>query len=98
MKSRTLRILPQFEEIEVSEQETASFDADMHLSYMRDRFQFCGMDFNKWTIRFIADNTRTKFKIAHLAEKPHIGCYSHRLNLEVERMTCSMLILIIRYC
>lgn len=44
---------------------------------------------SEWLICQIADNTNTNLKIARLLGVPHIGCMSHKLNLEVNRMISS---------
>lgn len=66
--------------------ETISFNATTHLSFFRDNFQFFGQDFNDWCVCLISDNCKTNMKIASDCGKPMIGCYSHKLNLEVNRM------------
>ena len=68
------------------EQETVAFNADTHLSFFRDNFEFFGQDFDKWCLCPISDNCNTNKSIASKSGRPMVGCYSHKLNLEVNRM------------
>ena len=69
--------------------ETISFNAETHLSFFRDNFEFFGQTFDNWCICLISDNCNTNKKIASDCGKPMVGCYSHKLNLEVTRMISS---------
>jgi len=67
-------------------QEATKFNAEAHLTYFREIFEYYNCDFDRWTVCLIGDNVSTNVKIASLCAKPHIGCVSHKLNLEVTFM------------
>jgi len=73
------------EDNSLSEEATA-FNAEAHLKYFRDIFEFYDADFDDWALCLIGDNCSTNLRIASLSSKPHIGCASHKLNLEVTLM------------
>lgn len=84
------------ERIEISDdtvespKESITFNARTHLSFFRDNFQFFGQRFDEWCVCVITDNCSTNRKIATDCGKPMIGCYSHKLNLEVNLMIKNM--------
>jgi hypothetical protein len=47
---------------------------------------FYDINIKTWCKAIIADNTKTNIKIAKDLQVPHVGCYSHKLNLDVEAM------------
>ncbi len=66
--------------------EATTFNAQAHLKFFSDILQFYGQDFKEWCVCLIAGNTNTNLRAAKLAGVPHVGCASHRLNLEVDAM------------
>jgi len=67
-------------------EEATKFNSETHLKYFRDIFEYYGSDFDEWTVCLIGDNVSTNRKISIICDKPHIGCVSHKLNLEVALM------------
>eukprot|EP00171_Calliarthron_tuberculosum_P007217 IDg7217t1 len=47
---------------------------------------FFGQEFMNWCMCLIAENTNTNLRVARLAKKPHVGCNSHKLNLELSML------------
>lgn len=41
------------------------------------------MNFREWALCFVNDNATTNKRISLLKSIPHVGCCSHKLNLEV---------------
>ncbi len=68
------------------ENEAATFDAEAHIRYFKETMSFYGLDLETWTRGFIADNCAVNLRIARNCGKPHAGCVSHKLNLEVNEM------------
>lgn len=67
------------------EQETVKFDADAHRNFFGETMKWYKVNAKKWIRASIADNTTTNLKIARDMGIPHVGCNSHKLNLDVER-------------
>ncbi len=63
--------------------EATTFNAEAHLQCFSEMLQFYGQDFKEWCVRLIADNANTYLRAAKLAGVPHVGCASHKLNVEV---------------
>lgn len=63
--------------------EATTFNAEMHVSYFQELFQFYSTRFGSWVSVLIGDNTSTNHRISKICQKPFVGCHSHRLNLEV---------------
>lgn len=76
-------------EDEIQTVETAVFNAKTHLQFFRDNFKFFGLTFEDWCVCLISDNCSTNQKIATDCKKPMVGCYNHKLNLEVNEMISS---------
>eukprot|EP00171_Calliarthron_tuberculosum_P001364 IDg1364t1 len=66
--------------------EATTFNTESHLKFFKDTFDVFQLSFSKWCLALISDNTSTNIKISRKANKPMIGCSSHRLNLEVNAM------------
>jgi hypothetical protein len=67
--------------------ETVTFNADAHSNYFRTTLSdFYNIDITKWCKAIMADNTKTNIKITKDLGIPHVGCYNHKLNLDVEAM------------
>jgi len=66
--------------------EATEFDAVTHVRQLEDIFHIYGINFHEWMLCFIADNAPVNKRIAKLIEVPHVGCLSHKLNLEVNLM------------
>lgn len=62
------------------------FNAATHLEFFRQNFTFFGQDLDKWCVCVFCENYNRNRKIATDCEKPMVGCYSHKLNLEVNKM------------
>ena len=70
----------------MNDDEATKFDAEAHIAFFRDVMKFYNCDFSKWCHCFIADNASVNLRISRLSKKPHVGCISHKLNLEVNHM------------
>lgn len=70
----------------VSEDEAERFDADAHLRHLKEIFAFYDQDVYNWVLCSIADNAPVNKRLASLLGVPHVGCMSHKLNLEVKKM------------
>ncbi len=68
-----------------------SFNAEVHREFLKTVFEFYDIYMLDWSICFIADNARTSIRLARICNKPHVGCNSHKLNLEVNSMVSSHL-------
>ena len=66
--------------------ETIKYNAETHLAFFRDNFEFFCQNFDKWCVCIISDICNTKKKIASESNLPMIGYYSHKLNLEANKM------------
>lgn len=67
--------------------ETNTFDGKTHAEQIRSIFMdIFKIDSVEWIICQIADNTNLNPCIADWLHIPHIGCASHKLNLQVEAM------------
>jgi hypothetical protein len=72
---------------EKSGTEAVRFRADVFLNFFESTLNdFYNIDIRTWCKAIIADNTSTNRKVARDLGIPHIGCYSHKLNLDVEAM------------
>ena len=69
-----------------NEHEATKFNAEAHLSFMRQIFTYYNQSFDTWCLCLIGDNSATNLKVADLCNKPYVGCNSHKLNLEVNKM------------
>lgn len=66
--------------------ETTTFNAEVHLNFFRTCLEFYRQKVEEWCICFVGDNASTNLRVARLAKKTHVGCNSHKLNLEVHAM------------
>lgn len=57
-----------------------------HVRHIEQVFQIFKADVHDWTVCSIADNCSVYSRLAHLLDVPHVGCLSHKLNLEVKAM------------
>ena len=62
------------------------FDAETDFSFFDPTFETYEICADDWCVAFISENTKTNFRISRLADKPHIVCNNHKLNLEVNNM------------
>ena len=70
--------------------EATDFGAKTHVEHFKSIFQnFYNIDILKWTVCAIGDNCSTNHSIAKLMKLPFVGCNSHKLNLQVEKMVQS---------
>jgi hypothetical protein len=63
-----------------------SYNANNQADHFREIFQFYGLKFEDCCVCLIEDNASVNVKTAELCCKPHIGCKSHKLNLEFKAM------------
>lgn len=70
-------------------EEASDFDSETIVEHMKEVFEFFGQDILEWTLCSIADNCDVNKKVARLLRVPHVGCLSHKLNLEVNHMVDS---------
>ena len=61
-------------------------NAEMHLAFFRDNFELFCQNFDKCCVCVISDNCNRNKKIGSNSNFHMIGCYSHKLNLEVKKM------------
>jgi hypothetical protein len=66
-------------------EEATAFNADNHVYFFKQTLEFYNKDLD-WVVCSIADNCSVNKKIAQLLKVPHVGCQSHKLNLEVKYM------------
>lgn len=66
--------------------EATRFDAETHVHQLEDIFRFYNCDVHDWTLCTIGDNCAVNKRISRLLQVPHVGCMSHKLNLEVKAM------------
>jgi hypothetical protein len=67
--------------------ETAKFNAKVHANYFTTTLHdYYDIDLKRWAKAIIADNAPTNIKTAKILKIPHVGCCSHKLNLDVELM------------
>lgn len=66
--------------------ETTSFDSQTHAEHIRSIFSLYSIPISSWLICQVTDNCNVNGLISELLSIPHVGCSSHKLNLEVETM------------
>ncbi len=66
--------------------ETSTWDAKTHVHRIREVFDLFSIDISTWMSCQIADNNSINRSVARMLRIPHVGCMSHKLNLDVERM------------
>jgi hypothetical protein len=70
-----------------SQSEAVRFRADEFCNFFEHTLKdFYKVDIKKWCKAIIADNAPTNIKITKDLKIPHVGCYSHKLSLDVEEM------------
>lgn len=70
---------------EDGDSETATFTAAVHVQFIKKIFEICGSNARKWIFCQISDNEHEK-SILNLLQISHVGCNSHKLNIDVRRM------------
>lgn len=68
---------------EDSTDEDTCFDAHAHIQFFRETMEFYGQTIEKWCTCLIADNASVNKSVSRILNKPHIGCLSHKLHLDV---------------
>lgn len=72
--------------------ETTTFSAEAYFQFFHEAFDdIYGLSFDEWFLALIGDNFSSKKRVASLTKKPHVGCASHKLHLEVKSMIDSHL-------
>jgi len=66
--------------------ETTSFDAQTHAAHIEQTFESYGVDSKSWLVCQVADNCTLNRCLARVLQVRHVGCSSHKLNLEIEAM------------
>ena len=66
--------------------ETTAFNAECYVKFIKETFEVFDCDFDEWCVALIRDNINTNKRISSITGKPHVGCSSHKLNLEVRFM------------
>ena len=74
------------EEDEDNDCEAMSFNAESYVQFINETFAAYDCDFSTWCVELIGDNVSTNIKVSKMTGKPHIGCMSHKLHLEVRNM------------
>lgn len=70
----------------IAGQDATRFCAETHMRHFEDIFHIFGVSVHDWVSCQIADNCNLNLKIADIMEIAHVGCASHKLNLEVRKM------------
>jgi hypothetical protein len=63
--------------------DAANFNAKVHAQYFIKMFQYYNLNVKQWAKCSTADNTTTNVKTAKELGIPHVGCNSHKLNLDM---------------
>ena len=71
---------------ELSTAETTRFNAESYIQFFHETFGVFKLSFDKGCVTLIRDNASFNLRIAACTGKPHAGCASHRLNIEVRLM------------
>lgn len=66
--------------------EATNFNAQTHISFFRSNMEFFGCSFDDWVVCLISDNCSTNHKISRDLSKHLVGCLSHKLNLQVNKI------------
>ena len=66
--------------------ETTRFNAEAYVQFICDTFAVYHCNFDEWCVALIGDSASTNLRVSKLTGKPHIGCLSHKLHLEVRSM------------
>ena len=66
--------------------EATSFNAEAYVQFINETFAVYDCEFSTWCVALIGDNVSTNIKVSKMTGKPHIGCMSQKLNLEVRSM------------
>lgn len=66
--------------------ETTTFSAEAYVQFFRETFDMYELHFDEWCVALIGDNVSSNKRVASITEKPHVGCSSHKLHLEVKSM------------
>lgn len=66
--------------------ETTNFNGDNHWNCFRTVLDFFKMDFDNRYLCLIIDNASNNIIVAKIPKLPHLGCCSHKLNIEVNAM------------
>lgn len=53
---------------------------------MEDIFHIYGVNVHEWLVCQVSDNCSVDLHISRLLEIPMVGCYSHRITLEIRKM------------
>ncbi len=68
------------------EKESRHFDAETHLEFIEEVFQFYNLNLFEWVVCLICDNASINRHLARISSKPSVRFCSHKLNLEVNSM------------
>lgn len=63
--------------------ETAKFDAQTHVQFLKLKSQLYGFSFNDWVLCLLCDNLSVDKRISNLTGKPLAGCNNQKRDLEV---------------
>ncbi len=66
--------------------ETTKFDSGTLTNHIRSLFEFLDIDISNWAVFQTAYNCNVNKAVTRNQKIPHIGCVSHKVNLEVELM------------
>eukprot|EP00171_Calliarthron_tuberculosum_P002660 IDg2660t1 len=69
-----------------NEEEATRFNAESQHYFFKEVFQLYGQRFDDWCVCLVGDNCSTNQRISSISGKLLIGCCSHKLNLEVNKM------------
>ena len=70
----------------VCDSETIEFDAGTYTEHIKNIFGIYSIVFDEWCISQTADNCNLNHSIASKLNIAHVGCSSHKLNLDIEEM------------
>lgn len=88
VKSVLLSVAPmqKIEDEVPDDDEIAQFTSQAHFDHIKTIFGYFGVSPEDWIICQIADNASVNRKLAKLLKVPHVGCLSHKFNLDVQDM------------
>ena len=71
--------------VETNNDISSEFNAQTHVQHFQYIFrEYYGVALADWAKAAIADNTTINQKVYRLMGLPHVGCNSHKFNLDIE--------------
>lgn len=63
--------------------EATTFDAETHISHMKDVFSYYGVNVTPWVVCQVADSASVNVRIARILQVPHVACLNNSLILKL---------------